>query len=519
MKELETSLHLFQPPLYRVDNCKWTKTYNKALHSIKGNVTIDPVSVTSVISYGWVPGERTLVSEITRRPWLSHIGGDGLPVLELIPAHGRVWESQSNIAKRFVELLSDEAMHVCKDKTEIYLLLTGGLDSRIIAGVLSKLYKEGKLSAKPIALTWGASNSRDSVYAKRIADLLGFEWQNIILSHEHVLRNIEVTASELACMHTPECLHASQWLECLPEDSLVIAGSYGDSVGRAEFGGKHLLEINHFKPHNLYGLLKPEIFAYTSEQLMRESKALHSRSQGEPGYVLCEHEMQGFRMRGGLAHAMSLINKYCSVYQMFTSPEVYGYIWSIHPSLRTDRIYAEALENLNPDLARIPWARTNKALSGKTVKPDKKATKQYHDYTKWSCDILFAELSNYINPEWFDSTGMFQSTKIEEISILVKNSQQRVGRLNEVWLWLASFRQFVENIESTGKSVTYDLHQKNVISSDKVNVTGKMKTAILTSSRKRKSINTLAKNLRKIYRYLHNFFLKQQAIRDFPPSR
>src|SRR3989442_721563 len=63
---------------------------------------------------------------------------------------------------------------------------------------------------------------------------------------------------------------------------------------------------------------------------------------------------------------MSVINHFCSVYQMFTDPRVYSYMWSLHPSLCVDEVYAVLLGRLHPNLARLPWARTNRALRGRT---------------------------------------------------------------------------------------------------------------------------------------------------------
>ena len=153
--------------------------------------------------------------------------------------------------------------------------------------------------------------------------------------------------------------------------------------------------------------------------------------------------MHGYRMRGGLCHALSIINSYANVYQMFTDPEVYQFMWTIHPSLRDNNIYSNLLEDYLPELARIPWARTNSSLSGKTLFQNDNLKSQYHDYTKWSSGPLYTDLVKLVDPEWFGATGIFDPVSIKKLNFNIKNSTQRVGRINDIWLWLAGFRNFI----------------------------------------------------------------------------
>ncbi len=518
MRELESSRHLFQPPLYRDENGGWHSQFSDALTACGDKVTIDPASIASFLSFGWVCGDRTMLHEIKRRPWLSSIGTDGNPMLEKIPEHGRVWQPTSRIAEKFLQLVYEEAVEVCRGRKEIYLLLSGGMDSRIVAGVVARLFREGKLICNPVAVTWGLADSRDAHYGRTIAKLLGFEWHHIDLSPKNIPDNIKAAAYDLGCMHTPECMHSTLWFKSLPKDALVLAGSYGDSIGRAEFAGKHLLELDHFTISNKFGLLKPGVFGYSFEQLSGEFKTLHNRAPGYPKHALCEHEMQGFRMRGGLGHAMTIINRFCYVYQMYTAPDVYEYMWSIHPSLRNDDIYATVLENINEKLARMPWARTNRALQGPTEGALPELRMHYHEYTKWSSGPLYDELSQYIRPDWYEATGVFDAEKIRQLSKQVHYSQARVGRLNEVWLWLAAFRRFIEHLEKAGKSIAYGINHKDLPHRGIWQVPKKIKKNVILLPSKLSVLNILLRRLRDLYRKINKYFLMRRAIREFPPD-
>jgi hypothetical protein len=259
--EIETSLHLYQPPLYQDSGGNWHKDYWNALSNHTG-ATIDPASVLSVLSFGWVCGDRTLVRQIKRRPWLSRVEKDGNIDLEDIPPHGSTAHSPPKFAKIFLELLEEEALRVCAGRKEIYLLLSGGLDSRIIAGVLAKLYNESKLPCRAICITWGLRDSRDIYYGQKIAEMLGLEWHAIEFGPETVLENIKTTAVDLACMHSPELLHYMTWFRTVSEEALVLVASYGDSIGRAEYGGRRLIELDYMKAKNAFGLLAPDVYRH-----------------------------------------------------------------------------------------------------------------------------------------------------------------------------------------------------------------------------------------------------------------
>jgi asparagine synthase (glutamine-hydrolysing) len=243
------------------------------------------------------------------------------------------------------------------------------------------------------------------------------------------------------------------WFKNVSKDALVLAGCYGDSVGRAEFSGRHLLELDYLSPINSFGLIKRDVISFAYRHLMSDLKTLYNRTPGRPRYVLCEHEQQGHYMRGMIAHAMSIINKYCTIYQMFTKPSVYSYMWSIHPALRTDDIYAALLERLDERLIRIPWARTNRALKGITEGACSGLRPSFHEYARWVSGSLYGDLNQYVNPGWFEGIGIFNVEKLQSLSREIRHYKNAVFNLYDVWLWLASFRHFVEYLGKLGKSV------------------------------------------------------------------
>ena len=465
---LQTSRYLYQSPLYRAPNGEWTASFFDALGSVGTVVTWDSAAILGIIGNGYVWGNRTLVSKVSRRPWLSQVKSDGDLLLEEIPLHGTLWQTPREIASNLRRLLCEEAQRVCHGRDEIYLLLSGGLDSRIVAGVLATLARAGELQTNPVAVTWGLRDSRDVCYARLVAQACGFDPIHVDLGPEDLAYNVEVGSLSVAAMVSPIHLHGMRWFETVSASALVLAASYGDSVGRAEFSGRHLLELDYLQPRDPFGLLKSSVAASALGGLMQDRHELWSRSLKAPRYIVCEHEMQAHYMRNMIAHAMSMIGQRCCIYQMFTHPDVYSYIWRTHPSRRGNAIYAELLEQLDLNLARLPWARTNHALRGRTVGSRPDLRRSFHTYASWLEGPLYARYAEVVDPGWFASTGLFTSEGVQRVRRLVAKGNGGKGPYgdlpHQVFLWLASFRRFAEYLENLGLSPEprSTLHDKKV---------------------------------------------------------
>lgn len=514
--ELETSRHLFQPPYYRAQDGSWHRSYFDAVSHCGQALRWNPATVLSLLSFNYACGDLTLLHEIRRRSWLSRVEQDGDCRLERVPSHDTLWLSHREIAEEFGRRLCDEAFRVCQGRKEIYVLLSGGLDSRVVAGVVARLIREGRLNVKPKALTWGLPDCRDVEYGRAAAKILGFEWVHAEIGPADLLRNVDATAGPLACLVPPPHLHRMLWFDRVREDTLVLAGNYGDMVGRGEFSGYRVLELRPLAPINRFGLLCREVLPEAKAGLARELAALRARTPGQPKYILCEHEMHGHYTRGMIAHAMSVINQYCTTYQMFTDPAVYSYMWSIHPSLRFDEVYALLLESLEPKLARLPWARTNRALQGPTNGARSDLRKGFHDYEGWISGPVYEQLKDRVDSDWFAATGIFDPHAIQEVTRLMRRGPESTQLYGftpyEIWMWLAAFRRFAEMVEATGRKIeavraeasAEDALQRQV-ASDTMSTLGRFmrRSPFLVNTVKRTRL----------------FLLKRRAKKQYPPRR
>ncbi len=514
--ELETSRHLYQPPFYRAPDGSWHRSYTEAVRRSEQVLHWNPATVLSLLSFNYACGDITLFRNISRRSWLSRVAPDGELHLEDIPPHDTNWLSHRVMAEEFGRRLCDEALRVCQDRSEIYLLLSGGLDSRVIAGTVARLVCEGRLNVKPKALTWGLPDSRDVAYGRAAAEILGLEWVHAEIGPEDLLRNVEAAAGPLACLVPPPHLHRMLWFNRVPKDALVLAGNYGDMVGRAEFSRYRVLELRPLSPINRFGLIDRKVLLEARQGLSREFSALHARSPGQPKYVLCEHEMHAHYTRGMIAHAMSVINQFCTVYQMFTDPAVYSYMWSIHPSLRFDEVYALLLESIDPRLLRLPWARTNRALRGRTEGARNDLRLEFHDYERWISGPVYEHLKDRVDPEWFASTGIFDPSAVREVTRIMRkgpDSIQLYGFMPyEIWLWLAAFRQFADLAEATGRRIE-PVSKEATTPEDSAPAV--VSDTISTFGRVMRRSPFLVKTVKRT----RSFLLKHQARMKYPPRR
>jgi len=526
VNELESSLHLFQPPLYRyqADGASWRDSFAAAVEDGGRKLTWDTSAVLSIVSFGHVCGDRTLVNEVKRRPWMSKIGEDGGIQLEPVPGHGRERQSSSTIARKLQRLLLNEAEKACRGRSEIYLLLSGGLDSRIVAGTVARLYREQKIEAKPVCVTWGLEDSRDVVYARRVADVLDLEWVHIPVGPEDLVRNVEQMTIQTGALVSPIHLHCMHWFRNVSRDALVLMASYGDSVGRGEYSGKHILECDYLQPVDHFGLVDRGIIESSCAGLLRDLQSLRNRTSAALRYMGCEHELQGHYMRNHIAHVASAMGKNCSLYQMFTDPSICAYMWSIHPAFRNNDVYLKLLEYVDPQAAGIPWARTNRALRGRTVGARSDLREDFHDYAAWTSGPLFDRFFHYVDPMWFAETGLFDEEGIRRLREAVRRGKDKnvvfVYGLYpyDRWLWLAAFRRLTEQLQSRGVSVTLDRPPARRDDDRPCPVKRVAPNFLQQIIIRIPFLHTFQKFCRRHLKKLRQFILRRKALRRYPPE-
>ncbi len=381
-------------------------------------------------------GDRTIIEGIHKTPWMAKPNADATDWSYFkVPNHYEKTMDQNEMALHFLNLLKDEIYNYVKGKKTIGVLLTGGMDSRIIAGVLDLLIKDKIVNdVNVIALTWGDINSRDTVYAKEISEKLNWDWRHFSLTCEDLKKNIEAAAIR-GSEYPPIHLHAMLKVREEKDLDCILAGSYGDSIGRAEYASRrvtNLLDMRD-KIKNPNGFLKKSILNVYKDDIDQDINFYWNKFPQKESYQQLEQDYQIHYMRRKLNPCLSVINEKIPLFQVFTDPKVFGFMWSIHPKLRNNEIYKIILNNFKTDLTKIPWARTGLIFDQTKGQPDT-YSKNYHAYS----EHINIDLNDYIKE-------LVLSKNIEKMNILNLSSIENYFKLDETEVLFKEYQSRREN--------------------------------------------------------------------------
>lgn len=423
--------------------------------------SIDEVAVTEMILKTYMLSDRTIIKDVRRLPWLSRTE-NGTPELSDIPPHGEVQMSTEEIAERFSDLFERELLSFLEAKpSKIGVLLSGGMDSRILSGFLKKLQERGDCSGDVIGITWGLEISRDVRFAEEICRR--YRWSFIRLDIGPAdLKNNFIVAAEFGAEFSPYHLHAIPKLHEIDVDAF-FAASYGDSVGRAEFSGVHLTKLKPIlsRAWDFFSIIRPEVIREVKRKMNEDAYSYRSRMAREENmHAFCEVEQELHYMRRKLQACMNIIWSHRPLYQAFTSPALYEFMWCLSPEVRRDGIYELILKGLPGDVYDIPWARTGRPYCSNSGEPDRSLSKRFHKYGKW----LREDLKDFIINNAL-SSEVLRLEILDEVAVnhLVRNwlrsSIDSNNRIDEVVSWLAVLNillKMLSQTEAVSKKLTIE---------------------------------------------------------------
>lgn len=406
---------------------------------------IDPVGVLEILSRGHLVGDRTLVRGICRAPWMAYPeGGDWR--YASIPPHGKKLGDLNGIASEFKQALSDEARMYLAGRKRVGLLLSGGMDSRMVAGILRELQLAGEYSGDVVGLTWGVEKSRDVVYAAEIARRYGWEWEHYPLSPENLRENILLTGI-MGAEFAPTHLHAMPKVARRRDLDAVFVGNYGDGVGRAVFSGRRVRKLGPILPAepNEFGLIRQEVLCEALPGFRRDAYDHRSRIFREEEYQYREIEYVMHCIRRRTQGCLCYVQERIPVCQFFTSPRTVGIMWELDPALRDDRIYAHLLHSLPGHLGDIPWSKTGRPFGDKDGSPDM-YLKEHHQYGIWMRGELRSFVHSLVHSEEIQKLGILNERALGMIMKLWPRSRTlTTNRIDETVSWLASLAVFIRS--------------------------------------------------------------------------
>lgn len=416
------------------------------------NRSIDPSAVLGVLMKNYALSTRTLVQGIERTPWMARPDGSGGWQQADLPQHGSVQLAPEAIAAQMKQRLQSEALRFLEGKAKIGILLSGGMDSRIVAAIVRQLQEDGSYAGDVVALTWGLEDTRDVIYAQRIADRFGWEFRHFPLNAEVLRKNI-VIAADRGAKYSPVHLHAMDAVSQTQGLDGLLAGSYGDSIGRGEYSGRRINELPHIldKHLNHFAFMLRSVEKCALAVIKDDLAADRARFPDRSEMAYREIEMQMHYMRRQLNACMETIDDRIPLYQMFGAQEVFGFMWSLNPACRTDANYEQLLKLLPGNLLDIPWARTGAWYNQSSAAPEDDFSKLNNRYGEWLRNDLREFVLDEIGCGALQSLGIFNEQSLAMWSRhWPKSNSPKADRLDEKMAWLASLSQFVKKYNIRG---------------------------------------------------------------------
>jgi asparagine synthase (glutamine-hydrolysing) len=425
------------------------------------SVELDLAGVVCKSLMPFLLGDRTLLKDVWRTPWMSSYKGEGVWEKINLPPHGNMKPDQEDFILKLKNALLNEIKGYLNEAKTVGILLSGGMDSRVVAAVTREMQLQTGLPEQVVALTWGLEDSRDVVYAGRIARKFGWDFVHFPLNSEVLAKNIEIAArngAEVSPLH----YHAIPQISELKGIDVIIAGSYGDSVGRAEFSGKKVTELKPVfsKLKNRFGVLKHYLLSSVEHELKVDACCAPFFDVGSNRVRQLEIEQERHYMRRMLQSCMFVIARRIPFYQMFTAPDVFSLMWSLSPSVRDDSWYIHLLKRLPGNLLDIPWARTGRIYGMSSGEPDK-FSRFHHKYGLWLRSDLKNIIIERVNSDRIRKLGIYNNAALDKLlKIWTKATTRSTNSLDELFSWLACFAVFLERNEIKSLDVGFSNNTK-----------------------------------------------------------
>ncbi|PSP39471.1 hypothetical protein BRC71_02575 [Halobacteriales archaeon QH_7_65_31] len=402
---------------------------------------LDLAGVLEVLFRRWPLGNRTLVTGLRRSPWMAEPNENDW-IFHEIPNHGDRSLPEGEVASKLVTRLRHEAKSYTKRYGSVGLLLSGGLDSRIVAGIVRQLQLEDEID-DVTAFTWGVDDCRDVYYAREITDKFNWDFKHFPLNAELLKENIK-HAGELGAEFSPLHLHALPEIRDQANVDVMLAGSYGNSIGRAEYSGNHVTDLYKMVPHRLnkFGVLRNGIVSTYRETVLGDAYKYRTRISRSESYQFREIEQQLHYMRRLLQPCMTHIAERVPLYQLFTAPDVVELMLGLDPETRGKPHCTAVLKKLPGDLEQLPNAKTG-IPPARNEPVNDSLRKEHHEYARWLRNDLTDDVIRHIRSG--PLYRVFNESALERLfQVWPRANTQSTNAIDELLTWLASLSIFLQ---------------------------------------------------------------------------
>ena len=361
----------------------------KALAVFLDHIEIDPAGLASMLTFGYHIGDLTLLRDIRCLPNARHLvyraTDDRLsidrywnyPYGEREPLPGTEAELAAQLHDHLLTALKRQLRGVKK----ILLPISGGLDSRSMAGLLTQSGFTGEV----LAYSYGQPSSRDVRYGRAIAKKLGYRHVTIPTPKDFITRHLEQAAWQFDAEWSGEL----NWTNFAHTHTVlgdvrgftVLSGMYGDAI---------MGEILHYKSnsdnedqfaekHREYFIARHQEYmdpahlgeVLNSEQASKVKKSLEAlidmtfmpMAKLKPYYAQVRAQFE-HRVRRHTAMVAQCIEVDYPVMTPFLDTDLVDFTTHVPFKLFRDKeLYKHMIRNHLPMVAAMPYAKTGLPLA------------------------------------------------------------------------------------------------------------------------------------------------------------
>ncbi len=421
-------------------------TIEDALNAISPeNRVLDPVGVIEILSTSFLLGDRTLVQDLRRTPWMAYPDVDQGWQYAPIPPHGFSRIPTEKTIPELKRALREEMLAYLYGRKCVGILLSGGLDSRIVAGIVRELQLSGEYPGDVIPVTWGLEESKDVLSASEISRRYDWEWIHLPLSADSLARNIMI-AGQLGAEFSPYHLHAMEDVRQLKGLEAILAGSYVTP----EYSGRYITHLKSVASTTMdrFGLVLGCMVRESRERILEDAYGYKKHITREAPFQYHEIEQLMHYMRRKLQACMTYIASWLPLFQPFTSAEVCRIIWSLDPKFRDLRLYTGLLSTMPGRIHDLGIVRGGRLLRTTSSSDQGQAIPLFHRYGVWLRRDLGDIVTSLVKSDALMDLGLFNKSSINQLlNVWAKANTLTVNAIDETVSWLASLAVFIDKYQ------------------------------------------------------------------------
>lgn len=376
----------FKRCYYRLDsgNLIFSTDYKDVCSDSCVRGRVDKQSIADFLYLGFVLDERTLHQDVKLLPAASILSYKNNQVsIEKywdysFSGHDCSCVNEEEYLEELTRRIRVSLKRRLAGKSGVIVPISGGLDSRTIAGMMSKYGYEGRVES----FSYGNRSSYDVVYGKEIAKALGYKHTFLPINTDYLARYAEkfvaLTDGTIDCLNS----HMMLFHDIYPgNQSLnVLSGFLGDVLTGTNFNRRWLnfdedqiilktFEIpdNHLESLKYY--LNKDIYERTIENTIPSIKRHFNRTGHDDLFYKAHYLTLSQRQRRYVAFNIFCCESLGNVLSPFTDNDVIDFTLQMpREYLMEQSLYRKMFVKYLPEIASIPWSKSRLPLNASRIK-------------------------------------------------------------------------------------------------------------------------------------------------------